>query len=357
MFLKQIALFNFRNYRESEFQFDPAGNLIIGPNGCGKTNLLEAMAYCGIGKSIRFHRDDELLLYGTDQFSVKGGFTLDLGLDLRVLLSFQASRKLLKLDDIHVRQLSRLFECVKVIYCAPEDMNLVGGSPRFRRQYFDLAVSQLYPDYIPLLRNYLHLVEQRNSLLKREWSKPEKASWDRRFALALIEVVRHRLKYLELLNRGFGAQYQGISAKTRDLSVAYQSSQPLENQLDADRILEQIKHLEPRERKYQRSLIGAHLDDYEFLFAGRELKTYGSQGQKRIAVIVLKLIQAGLIEQITRIKPILLFDDIFAELDTEHTLRIRELVDYHYQVFIASPRADIIGVWNQLQQLKLPGVA
>jgi len=357
LYLKQIALQNFRNYLSAAWEFDPRGNLIIGPNGCGKTNLLEAVAYCGVGKSIHFHRDDELLHYGADLFTIRSSFALDTQLTLSFQLAYQAGRKLLKLDEQPVRQLSRLFECVKVIYCAPEDMNLIGGSPRCRRQYFDLAISQLYPQYIPLLREYLHLVEQRNTLLKREYEPAEKRGWDLKFAHSLIEVLKFRRRYLELVNNSFSTEFSCISNQARDIRLNYLCYAPNGYSEDPERIMKHLSQLETREKRYQRSLIGAHLDDYEFILAGHELKTFGSQGQKRVAVIVLKLIQAALIETVTGIKPILLFDDIFAELDAEHTHRIRELVDYRYQVFIASPRSDISQVWTELERLPLPGVA
>jgi len=120
-----------------------------------------------------------------------------------------------------------------------------------------------------------------------------------------------------------------------------------------------IKHLatiEEREKLLQRSLVGAHLDDYEFKLKGRKMLTYASQGQKRIAVIILKLIQARLIETVTGIKPIMLFDDIFAELDTFHSQQIRNCINNRYQVFIASPKEDLCNIWQGYQIQKLEGI-
>lgn len=355
MILEHLALANFRNYASASLDLHALGNLIIAPNGAGKTNLLEAIAYCGLGKSIRFHRDLELLREGAGFFTVKGDFRQDLGLELSLQLSWQEGVKLLKINALPVRQLSRVYECVKVIYCAPEDMNLVGGNPRFRRQYFDLAISQIYPAYITVLRAYLHIVEQRNNLLKRDYQAGEKQSWDLRYAIALLEVLSYRKQYLELLNQAFNGQYLRISELVRDIRLNYLVQNQREYPTDPEQMVRILKDHESREKRYQRSLLGAHLDDYEFLLSGHNLRTFGSQGQKRITVIVLKLIQAALIEKITQIKPILLFDDVFAELDSLHSHCIRDFVDYRYQVFVASPREEMASEWSGLQRLSLPG--
>lgn len=350
MFLKSISLYQFRNYQTQDFAFDQCGSLIIGPNGSGKTNLFEAIAYCGIGKSIRFHHDEQLLSFETQTFGITAKFEHDLGLDLAVHFCYANKKKLLKLDEVPIRHLSNLFNSVKIIYCAPEDLQLINGSPRLRRQYFDLAISQLYPEYISILRNYLHVVEQRNSLFKRQYSGAEKRSWDLRFVEGSLEVTKYREKYLAQVNECFQNDYQNFSSKIHNVQIRYQASFKGigEHEDITEAYLQTLHHLEARERAYQRSLIGAHIDDYDFNMSDNSLRLFGSQGQKRIVVILLKLIQARLIEQVTGIKPILLFDDIFAELDTENTESIRSFMDSRYQVLIASPNAEIAKTWTTL---------
>ena len=356
MILRQLFLVHFRNYEDARFDFHPAGNLIIAPNGYGKTNLLEAIAYCGIGKSVHFHRDEFLCELGNDFFLLRGFFQTDNELGLEIQISWQKGKKLLKINGNLVRQLSSIYECVKVIYSAPEDMNLIDGSPRFRRQYFDLAISQIFPEYISILREYLHIVEQRNNLLKKEYSYAEKYSWDLHFCELLFPVLQYRKKYLNLINQALRERYPHISEQVKDISIQYRVNGMEDYPDNINNLLALLAELERREKNYQRTLVGPHLDDYEFLLHKNNLKSYGSQGQKRITVIILKLIQASLIERLTSIKPIMLFDDVFAELDQLHTHRIKEFLDFHYQIFIASPNEQIASEWDELSRLSLPAI-
>jgi len=351
--LTRIELLNFRGYGQHSFVFDPAGNLIIGANGSGKTNLLEAIAYTSMGKSIRFHQDKELIKNGAGVFSVNATYLSDLNLPIRVHLVYDETRKILKINGDIKRQLSALFQEIKVIYCAPDDIGLVNGSPRIRRQYFDLAISQVFPQYIGVLREYLHVVEQRNRLLKGELQSNEKKSWDLRFAKSLLELYPYRKRYLNMLNAELSGNFREISENTNNLRLIYIPVMRNVMNLAEDELLQQIELYDSRERQWQRSLLGAHLDDYSFRMGDFGMRAYASQGQKRIAVIILKMIQAQLIESNTGIKPILLFDDVFAELDYNHGERIHELCRDSYQIFVASPKEDVRQIFGKMNVIRL----
>jgi len=349
--LQKLELLNFRNYQARVFEPEASGNLIIGPNGCGKTNLLEAISHCGIGRSVRSHRDDEILAYGEPEWIVRAVFIKDNGSRLELSLLWNEGKKVLKLDGVVARHLSSLFQNVKTIYCAPEDLVLINGSPRYRRQFFDLAVSQLFPEYIPLLRELYHVVAQRNALLKTDFDREQKRIWDQSFVKANHEVLAFRQRYLKLLNDLIQSGPGFISEECYRPLFHYHPVVREWERMDCDTQMGVLLKLESREKLWQRSLVGAHLDDYDISLEGRAMKVFSSQGQKRMAAIALKLYQANLVRKVTGIRPVLLFDDIFAELDAFHSGRVKELTDTGDQIFVASPRQDVAANWPGLQAL------
>lgn len=351
-----IELRNFRNYDQARFVFEPQGCLIIGNNGSGKTNLLEAMAYCGLGKSIRFHNDDDLLQFGTKKFNISAIFHQETTAELRLDFEYDSGVKLLVQDGKPIRQLSSVLENVKIIYCAPEDINIISGSPRSRRQYFDLCISQVYPKYLTILKEYIQTLKQRNFLLKKEYKAAQKKAWDDCFVRTYLEVLNYRKMYLKELNNHLGRRYSDLSDSVSTISAYYSFAQ---KQFTGGNVsLEDVRNWmhqnEDKEKHYERSLLGAHLDDYVFLLNDTELKLYGSGGQKRIVAVILKLIQSFMVTCNTSIKPIILFDDIFAELDIKHITKIRELIESDYQVFITSPRPNLQEHWPQHPHIRLP---
>jgi len=355
LYLKSIRLINFRNYRDQRFAFRPQGAVVVGANGSGKTNLLEAIAYSGTGKSVRFHHDEQLVLHDTDFFSIISDYQSLEGSSDTIALSYQQNKKLLRVNNNPVRQLSYLFQSVKVTYLSPDDIVIINGSPRYRRQYFDLAIAQVFPEYITHYRDYLHILHQRNALLKREFSESEMEMWDRQFINVMAVIVSYRERYLNLLNDAVRSLHARISTVLDGLSVTphangYEWMGLNFNTPQMSKVIRQIRH---REKAIQRSLIGAHLDEYSIRFGGRSLRYYGSQGQKRIAIIVLKMVHAQLIEKVTHIKPIMLFDDILAELDDRNIQLVKALVNCTYQTFIASPSNAVTHVWKDLPVIEL----
>jgi len=351
--LAWIHLQNFRNYTERKLNFSDEGALVLGPNGSGKTNLFEAIAYSSFGKSFKYQTDDYLLKFGQKSFYIQAEFELKMGKFL-IQTEYSPGSKKITINEIPVKQLSQIYEYVKVIYCSPEDIYLVNGSPRKRRQYFDLAIAQLKPSYINQLRNYLHIVEQRNTLLKDIKNKKQKKHWDDLFLKAAIPVIGQRIEYVDMLNSQIKNNYKDSLVETESIEIRYNPTlNPLDNDNSVKKYKDAIASIENKEWQYQRSLLGPHLDDYDIFLQERLLKNIGSQGQKRTVTLLIKIAHLELIKNRIGEYPILLLDDIFAELDTEHTNNFLRILSNHEQVFVASPNSFIRDYWKNIQVIDL----
>jgi DNA replication and repair protein RecF len=360
-------LCQFRNYTEREFTFTGSGAIILGDNGSGKTNLFEAIAYCSLGKSIRYQTDEQLLLFNMRDFTLDADFELLTG-SCQLSVRYSGGKKNIQINQIPVRQLSQIYDYVKVVYCSPDDVYLINGSPRKRRQYFDLAIAQLNPFYIQQLKHYLHILEQRNALLKDTANSAQKKHWDEQFIQAALPVIGMRMQYLENVNRKINVSYQEYLSEAGSLQIGYEASlSPLLKDDDTQSYRELFARLEAREWLYQRSLLGPHLDDYSMRFyqpasaeaisqtAGNSyaVRDIGSQGQKRTVTLLLKIAQLELIKDAIGEYPILLLDDIFAELDHHHTDEFMRILTNHEQVFIASPKPISNSEWQDIPILKI----
>jgi DNA replication and repair protein RecF len=351
--LTRIAVKQFRNYTDREFVCSDSGAIVLGPNGSGKTNFFEAIAYCSLGKSVKYQTDDLVVQFDKKHFSIQADFNLRLG-NCNIQIDYTAGKKKISINGIPIKQLSQIYEYVKVIYCSPEDIYLVNGSPRTRRMYFDMAIAQLKPTYIVQLRQYLHIVEQRNILLKDIANQKQKKHWDELFINAALPVIGARLEYISKLNEKIKTSYKHLLTEADILNINYIASlNPVSDDTATLKYTEELARLESREWQYQRTLLGPHLDDYNILFETRAVKDIGSQGQKRTVTLLIKIAQLELIKDVIGEYPILLLDDIFAELDKEHTHLFMQILRHHEQVFIASPNAITSTYWAELPVIDL----
>ena len=162
--------------------------MIYGKNGIGKSNLLEAISYFAFGKSIRNSKDLDLINFSKAFFRIEGKFTIT---DKQYYISAAADRKkkMIKLDDANISRISELYQYLKVVYFSPEDINIIGGPPSYRRNFIDQAISQYSFSYIELMRSYSRILKQRNALLKTDFDKSEKRSWDLKFAQLSSSII------------------------------------------------------------------------------------------------------------------------------------------------------------------------
>ena len=357
MHLETLSLLHFRNYAQQEVAFCPGLNLLSGPNGHGKTNLLEAIHYGCLAHSQRTRKDKELIEWGKSSFVLRLTGRLGQGSegeqDHNQSVEFlESGHKRIKVCGNESRRLSDLIGHFSVVSFSPEDLDLIRGVPQIRRRFLDVLLCQFSLEYLDTLRRYNQTVKQRNSLLKQMGGSRSAGgqaglgedvleAFDAPLAEAGARITVFRRRALADLAPIAGASYHAISDGGEELGLGL-SGCVSEAQAEADLredFLRKLRSLRVPEREAGMTLVGPHREDLLFFLSGKPVREFGSQGQKRSVALSLKLASARLLEEKNRQAPILLLDDVFAELDENRRKRIGDLVRNQGQVFIANPRA------------------
>lgn len=320
-----LKLHNFRNYRDLESAFEPSLTVFTGLNGAGKTNVLEAIFLCALGRSHRTGRDNELIRMGEMEAMVLVNLTTRGGSrSIREELTF-GERKRIFLDGAPVSRSGELMGCLNVVMFSPEDLTLVKGGPAERRRFMDMEISQLKPAYYYDLQQYNQALKQRNNLLKEglETSGDMLELWDEQLSRLGARIEVERAAFCRDLRELAGELHDHMSSGQEELRVAYEPNVPCG---DEDLIREAIADalVGNLERDLLRGFtsVGPHRDDLLLELNGCDVRTYGSQGQQRTTALSLKLSEIALMERLRQEKPVLLLDDVFSELDE----RRRELL-------------------------------
>ncbi|HOQ79676.1 MAG TPA: DNA replication/repair protein RecF [Candidatus Cloacimonadota bacterium] len=338
MRIKSIKLNNFRNYETFSFEFSKEGCIIVGKNGIGKTNLLEAITYFAYGKSILNSRDNELVRFNEKFFRISALFE-NHQVDNSFAISYQ-NVKSIKVNDMWVKKISELYQYLQIIYFSPDDINIIINTPKNRRSFLDLSIYKVFWGYIEIMKMYQNVLVQRNALFKTDYHKAEKNAWDEQLASMGAEIIDYRLKFLERFAPIFQKTYETISGNSEKIEIEYISQFKFDHKHIKRDFLNELKKKEDREKFLQRTIVGPHLDDLLIKINGNPVIMYASQGQKRSIVIALKIALAEMIYKSTSSFPILLFDDTLAELDKDRSRNLIELLAKNHQIFIATPNKE-----------------
>lgn len=339
MIIQDITLRNFRNYREMTLLPHEGVNLFFGPNGSGKTNLLEAIHYCALGKSHRITGDQSVVRMG-EQFGVCEVTVLTGGVRRKItirLVPNDLNKKTILMDGKRIQRFSDMMGCLQCVIFSPEDLGLVREGPSIRRRYLDMMISQINRGYFIALQQYRSGLEQRNALLRNlRAGGPGKGllpDFERAMAGPAAAIVAGRMKIVELLSDLGAETYRNISGLDREeFRVSYHSSlREAENPEEA--FLAQM--VENREDDIRTGVtsVGPHRDDLNLSLNKKNMKVFASQGQIRTAALSLKLAQMKVLRQVGGETPVLLLDDVMSELDKNRRRRlVSEISDY--QTFI-----------------------
>jgi len=346
--INSVKLFNFRNFNSAEYFFKPEGNIFYGENGIGKTNLLEAISYFAFGKSFRAKSDSELINFGSPFFRVEGKFELR-NQSFDIIIAADKKQKKINLNQIPIKRISELYKYLKVVYFSPGDIDIINLGPSVRRRFFDLAISQFDFLYLELLRKFHKILKQRNALLKSQFSSIEKKSWDDQFIKISVKLVQRRIMYLQEFAPLLCSYYSKIVNQKEPVSLKYSHSIHFDTDDEKELLLQYqsfVRNNSEKEKIYQRTLFGPHLDDYLFMIFDKPAREFASQGQKRTLTISSRLAQANLIGKANGEYPIIMFDDILSELDKTRAENIINMLNNDHQIFIATPNKNLYRSFN-----------
>ncbi|MBI3082295.1 MAG: DNA replication/repair protein RecF [Gemmatimonadetes bacterium] len=338
MRLSQLTVRQFRNLASLDLEIPEPGVVIIGENGQGTTNFLEAIYYLVLFRSLRGAKDRELVRFGEPGFfvaAVAGAHRVTAGYETAT------RRKKVTLDGSEVSKLSEAVGTLLAVPFSPADVSLVGGGPSARRRYLDVVLSVSEPPYLGRLTELKTALKQRNAALRR--GRPEEArAFDGPFARAAEYVTATRRRWVERWHERFGELCRALGEPSA-AGLRYRTGEGTdgtEGTDDADAWCRRLGARMERDLRQGVTTVGPHRDDLRLSLAGRDLRIYGSAGQQRTAAIALRVIEAETLAATRGAAPIALYDDVFAELDENRQARLLELIREALpgQAIVAAPR-------------------
>ena len=340
MRIEEITLRNFRNYREMTLLPHEGVNLFFGANGSGKTNLLEAVHYCALGKSHRVTGDQSVVRIG-ESFGVCDVTVLAVGVRRKIsvrLVPNEINKKTIMIDTRKIQRFSDMMGCLQCVIFSPEDLGLIREGPSVRRRYLDMMISQINRGYFIALQQYRSGLEQRNALLRdmrggSGGSRKVLEVFEQAMAAPAAVIVAERKKVIGLLSELSAETYRNISGlENEDFRIGYHSSLREEASVE-EAFCRQMAENREDDIRLGVTSAGPHRDDLNLSLNKKNMKVFASQGQIRTAALSLKLAQMKVLKKIGGDAPVLLLDDVMSELDKNRRMRlVSEISDY--QTFI-----------------------
>lgn len=341
MFLKTILLRNFKNFEELELDFSPKLNAFVGPNGIGKTNILDAVHYLALAKSYLNYSDAQNIRFGEEFFSLEGNFQIDEEENV-IFCGVQKDKpKVLKKNGKTYPKIADHIGQFPLVMISPYDSDLIQEGSAVRRRFVDNIISQSDKEYLQKLIRYNRVLLQRNTLLKyffqnQTFDKTSLEIYNQDLTNLGKFIYEKRKELLSQFQPIFQEYYQTLSKGNEKVSIVYQSQL---HDKSFEELLEENLH---KDRMAQHSTQGIHKDDLDLNIMNHPIKKFGSQGQQKSYLIALKLAQLELIKKNLNVTPLLLLDDIFDKLDESRVEQLISLVndDHFGQIFISDTHPE-----------------
>ncbi|MBI4538809.1 MAG: DNA replication and repair protein RecF [Gemmatimonadetes bacterium] len=364
MVLKRLGLHGFRNLGVQHLEFPPAGVAVVGENAQGKTNLLEAIYYLEIFRSFQGAQDGQLVAFGEGFFRVVGCVEDEVGGVAEVVAAYErlGRRKKVTVNGGEPSRLADALGHLGAVIFSPSDVGIVSDGPWVRRRFLDVGLSLAERGYLRALQEYRQVLSRRNVALRDEAPPAVVGAWDQGLVRAGSRIVAVRRRWVGRWGPVFSAYYEAISGGST-AELAYAPDLALEGAAGETEIgsafQAALASSMRRERRVGMTVVGPHRDDLALTFAGAagtlSLREFASAGQRRTAALALRLVQADAIREVKGRTPLLLLDDVLAELDAGRSERVLALLDREGsgQVILTAPkerdvrlRADALARWR-----------
>jgi DNA replication and repair protein RecF len=342
MRIRHLALQHFRNLELTRLELGGGRLFLLGPNGMGKTNFLEALGFITALRSFRSSESRVLIAQGQGEATLVFELEHERQGATRLQITLRGDGKEVTVDETRVGRLADFVGLFPTVVFSSQDHQLIRGAPGGRRRWLDLSLSAVDADYLRALQAYHRALEDRNTLLKRGTQGAELTAFDRAMAPAASLIVARRAAGLAAFAQSLTEAYALIADHAEPAAFAYA---PDWEGGSAEAFVERLAKNRERDLRQRSTSCGPHRDDFEFTLQGRQAKDFASEGQQRLLVIALRLAQAAWFREKSGLRPVILADDVVGELDPQRRARFWKAID---------PEAQIIATGTELPP-ELPG--
>lgn len=329
MQITNITLVNYRNYTNQTINLNDKLNVIIGKNAQGKTNLLEAIFLCAIGKSPRTSKDKDLIKWGSDFAKISLNVAKNIGKSEIDLYLFANQNKAIKIDKIGIKKIGQLLGTFNAVYFSPDELKLIKESPDERRRFMDIDLSQFDKNYFYALGHYNQVLQQRNKLLKSPdigAIKDTISIWNNELAGYGATIIMSRLQLIESLKVHSKKIHKFLTSDNEDLELSYVGYTAQSKEELKEILLKKLDESLDKDIHLGFTTVGPHRDDIKITANNIDLRSFGSQGQQRTASLTLKLAELTTFKERLGEYPVLLLDDVLSELDETRQKKLLQFV-------------------------------
>ncbi|WP_062350962.1 DNA replication/repair protein RecF [Bacillus kwashiorkori] len=348
MYIKELELTNYRNYDRLSASFQNKVNVILGENAQGKTNMMEAIYCLSMAKSHRTTNDKELIQWDKEYAKIEGRIEKRNN-SIPLELTISKKGKKAKYNHLEQPRLSQYVGNFNIVMFAPEDLNIVKGSPSIRRRFIDMEIGQVSPIYLHEISQYNKILQQRNRYLKLMQSKQSKDEtildvYTEQLVQLAVKIIQKRYEFIHQLENWAMEIHENISRGLEKLAIYYKPSVNVSEDDDLSKMvnvyLDTYQKVKEKEMIRGVTLFGPQRDDLHFFVNNRDVQTYGSQGQQRTTALSVKLAEIELIHKEVNEYPVLLLDDVLSELDDYRQSHLLSTIQGKVQTFVTTTSVE-----------------